>query len=1726
MTIHLPSRLVARATAMDVLLHRARRAPTKYLCLAVFLLLMPATSYAQSVSFTWHPLPTAQSNPTCITTGPDGALWFTENASNKIGRITMSGGITEYPLTPPSGSSVFCGIAAGPDGALWFTETDGNKIGRITTSGAVTEYALPTAGSSSRYITAGPDGALWFTEGNKIGRITTSGVITEYPLPTPGSSGMYITAGPDGALWFTEFGAAIGRITTSGAVTEYPLPTPAGSSNMYITAGPDGALWFTEANKIGRITTSGVVTEYSIPTLDSNPQKITIGPDGALWFTESFGNKIGRITTAGTIIEYPIPTTSDYYGPAGIATGPDGALWFTEFGAAIGRAAIASAPSITTTSLPSATVGLPYSATLTAQGGTPSFTWSISVGALPGGVTLNPSSGTISGTPNAVGTFSFTAKVTDSSIPPQTATQGYTILISQTTISTTLAASPNPATFGQTVIFTVNVSPSTATGTITFKDGNTALNTGTLTNGAATFATSGLAVGSHVLTASYSGDANYSASTSPTVTEVVNKAASTTSLSASPTSSNVGQTVTLTATVNPASATGTVAFKDGAATIGSGTLVSGTATLTTSTLPTGSRSLTAVYGGDNNYNGSTSSAVTETVGLSATTTTLSASPNPANPGQAVTLTATVTPATATGTVTFRDGSATIGSQALSNGSANLSTSGLAVGSHTLTAVYSGDANNSASTSPPVTELVNKAPSTTILVASPNLATPGQAVTLTATVTPSGVTGTVTFQDGSATLGIAALGGGTASLTTSSLAVGSHSLTATYSGDANNSTSTSPPVTEVINKAASTTTLTASSSSATPGQAVTLTATVSPSTATGTIVFSDGNAPLGSAPLNNGTASITTTSLSAGSHSLTAAYSGDGTFSPSTSPAIPLAVGLGSSATGLSASPNPANSGQAVTLYANVTPSSAIGNVTFKDNGAAIGTATLNNGSATYTTSTLAVGSHALTATYSGDSSYSSSTSAPATEVINPAPNQTTTSLSVFPNPAGSGQRVTLNVIVIPISATGSVTFKDNGIAIGTAPLSSGSATFTISTLAVGSHFLTATYSGDSSNNQSTSPPITEVVNRSNVTVNLSPSQNPATNGQSVTLTVNVSPASATGTITVFDGVPTNSVGTATLSNGSATLTTSTLKVGSHSLQASYGGDANNAPGQSAVVTEIVNLAATTTTLSIAPPSSSPGQTVTLTAAVTPSSATGTVTFKDGATTLGTGNLSNGTAIFSASTLAVGSHTLTASYGGDANYAASTSNSVTESVGLSTTTTSLSVTPTSSTFGQPVTLTSTVSPASATGTVTFQDGSTTLGSVTLSGGTATLTTSSLAAGNHTLTASYGGDSKNGASTSNTFTASVTKLTSSTVLSASPTPSTAGQAVTVTATVKPPSATGTVTFLDGQNPLGTAALNGGAAVFTTSALVVGTHALSASYSGDANDAGSTSATITQTVVSGIPVQITSPTALGPALVSAPYSQTFTATGGAAPLTWSAGPGNGSGTLVPGAVDGLNMSANGVFSGTPAAAGSFQMWVRVQDSASGANSTVLTLAVLPLPSFSFSVTQPTTTTDQPAPKLTLAQSYPFALTGTVTLTFVPNATGLPAGFNDAQFASGGPTFQVTHPCKLHYAISADTRNPTRQRGWRHHRNPRDVNDGRDHSGRTLPRIAAQRQDHGASSRADHRTGLRENHKRYVLGLSGGPGRQFHAARPHQRGVCLHRSFRNPVEWVHAQLRGSVRQ
>lgn len=277
------------------------------------------------------PIPTAGSGPAAITSGPDGALWFTEIYGNRVGRISPGGAITEFGVPTPNSAPER--ITTGPDGALWFTENSG-RIGRITTGGSITEYSVPTSGSRPNEITTGADGALWFTEfgANQIGRITTWGSITEYSIPTPNCHPSGIVSGPDGNLWFTENGSnRVGRITTGGSVTEFVLPV--GSSNLEsITVGPDGALWFADAyanaNRIWRITTSGSMSEFPVPTTPSGPDGITRGPDGNLWFTEYSGNQIGRITTGGNLTEFPLPNANS--AAEGIVSGPDGALWFVE----------------------------------------------------------------------------------------------------------------------------------------------------------------------------------------------------------------------------------------------------------------------------------------------------------------------------------------------------------------------------------------------------------------------------------------------------------------------------------------------------------------------------------------------------------------------------------------------------------------------------------------------------------------------------------------------------------------------------------------------------------------------------------------------------------------------------------------------------------------------------------------------------------------------------------------------------------------------------------------------------------------------------------------------------------------------------------------------------------------------------------------------------------------------------------------------------------------------------------------------------------------------------------------------------------------------------------------------------------------------------------------------------------------------------------------------------
>ncbi|HEX5450681.1 MAG TPA: Ig-like domain repeat protein [Gaiellaceae bacterium] len=201
----------------------------------------------------------------------------------------------------------------------------------------------------------------------------------------------------------------------------------------------------------------------------------------------------------------------------------------------------------------------------------------------------------------------------------------------------------------------------------------------------------------------------------------------------------------------------------------------------------------------------TDGSVTIQYATTASSTALNSSTNPSSVDQSVTFTATVTGDSPTGTVEFDDGGSAISgcdAQTVDGGTgeATCTTSTLALGSHTITAAYSGDLNNLISSASALTQTIDQATSATTVVSSSNPSAPGDSVTFTATVSGDSPTGTVEFDaDGTALTGCAtqALSGDNAICATSALAAGSYAITAIYSGDTNNLPSTSSTLTQLV-----------------------------------------------------------------------------------------------------------------------------------------------------------------------------------------------------------------------------------------------------------------------------------------------------------------------------------------------------------------------------------------------------------------------------------------------------------------------------------------------------------------------------------------------------------------------------------------------------------------------------------------------------------------------------------------------------------------------------------------------------------------------------------------------------------------------------------------------------------------------------------------------------------------------------------------------------------------
>jgi hypothetical protein len=943
------------------------------------------------------------------------------------------------------------------------------------------------------------------------------------------------------------------------------------------------------------------------------------------------------------------------------------------------------------------------------------------------------------------------------------ASQVVTINIQKSTTTTTVAQPSNSPTTGIAFDVTATVAVGTPvagtqnpTGQVTFTvDGSQVGAQSVSTNGGVTTATFSVTInsaGNHNLQAVYAGDDNYGNSTSAVTVVNVQTNTANVALAVAPAGQsayNPSASITLTATVTAqgggTTPTGTVNFVDQttSATLNtnpvllSGGIGSITFMASSGGLAANNNSIVAKYSGDTLYGTATSSASQVNVQQSTTTTTVSPATTTPTTGTAFNVTATVTvgtPPAGTQSPTGKmqltlDGTNYASSQVTTSAgitSATFSVTVTTAGNHSLQAIYAGDTNYVTSTSTSVA--VNAASNTAnvslaVTPAGQSAFNPSASITFTATVTAQGggatPTGTVNFVDQTTNANVntspVQLAGGVGTITvtaaTAGLAANNNSIVAKYSGDTVYGAATSAASQVSVQPSTTTTTVSPATSTPMVGTAFNVTATVT----------------VGAPPA--------------------------GTQSPTGKMTLTLDG----------------------TNYASGQVSTS-GGVT----------------SASFSVTVTTAGNHNLQAIYAGDNNYVTSTSSAVT--LNATANTVTVALAVAPTQANGtynpSTALTFTATVTPTQAggatpTGTVNFLDQatGTDLNSSPVqlsTSGTATVSVpGGLPTGGNNIVAQYAGSGTYTAANSQPLVINIQPSSTTSTVSLSTTTPVTGVAFTVTVTVAvgtppagSAAPTGKVTLtLDGAPD---GTAQLST-TAGVTTASFSVtltsgGSHNLQAVYAGDANYSTSTSASVSVTASKGATVTTLTATPATPMPGTPESFTATIAASNPvagqaanfTGSVTFFDGTTQLGTATVGSGQATLSDVTLSTATtHTITAVYSGDDNWAGSTSAALTLKAVLYPDTVTLTVTPPMAAPGQVVTLTATVTPGVApastaeqnpTGNIVFYNGQIILGTVALSAGpgntsVAQLQFTTLPAGVDTIQAVYAGDLYYAAGTSN-------------------------------------------------------------------------------------------------------------------------------------------------------------------------------------------------------------------------------------------------------------------------------------------------------------------------------------------------------------------------------------------
>ncbi len=716
----------------------------------------------------------------------------------------------------------------------------------------------------------------------------------------------------------------------------------------------------------------------------------------------------------------------------------------------------------------------------------------------------------------------------------------------------------------------------------------------TLNNGVAAFSITPTA-GSHSLTAMYEGDSIF-LSGNCTPISFRAKYVTATVVTASTTAVSYGDSPVLTVQVTTSGTVGVGAVDvfDNGTKINSSplTLTGGVARMLPNLMLPGLHQITAQFSGDldNLASSNASAPFLLTVTRAAPQVSISQGRGIASENS-LSLSITVSGSNAlavapSGSATVMDGATTLGTATLVNGTATVALAQLPPGPHTMSAAYSGDSNYSAAISSTLSLMIAKKNPVIAVTTAPVSPVAGQVVTLTAIVSGfSPVTGTVDFYDSGSKITSAAipLSNGKASYEYTVATAGKHLVTASYSGDTNNNggDTTAAPLTLIVGQAQASVVLT-SSGLLVFGQQLTLTATLSPvgtsaGAPTGSIVFKDGTVSLGTAAVSGGVASLRATLASAGSHILSASYSGDSNFAASASPLLNITEGKAAVTATLSVSQTHTATVLTVSV-AGVANTFPTGTVTFFLNNTEIGVAPVllaANGAVASLGAGVIVG--VVSAVYDGDGNYQSAY--PVSYTISVLPRiAVTMGFSVTPNPATVMQPVRC---ILSISGaadeavSGTIAISDGATTIITVP-----ATPTASiqaSLDAGYHVLTATYSGDS-HYLAASATVAVTVNRAAPTAALFADDTAKVFGQTLSLTASFGVSSTiqlpppSGTVQFIDG--STLIATTPLVNSAATAATAALEPGPHQIKAVYSGDPRWQPTTTSPVQITVAKAAT------------------------------------------------------------------------------------------------------------------------------------------------------------------------------------------------------------------------------------------------------------------------------------------------------------------------------------------------------------------------------------------------------------------------------------------------------------------------------------------------------------------------------------------------------------------------